>query len=144
MRPINDLFAASKIGRIEFCFFWKQKVQLKNKWSYINCRAFHATSYSTFCFENKRVPDDETKTQKNRPFIMGHPLFRVVTGPIFLNWSGPADPNFRPIRSGQLKNYFRLVKTGRPGQIRTAVNNRFRTFFVRLVGTVLRPYLTVL
>jgi hypothetical protein len=38
---------------------------------------------------------------------------RVVTGPKFLNRSGPAGSKFRPILSGWLKKLVRLVKIGK-------------------------------
>jgi hypothetical protein len=38
---------------------------------------------------------------------------RVVTGPKFLNWSGPAGSKFRPVLTGRLKKLPRPVKTGK-------------------------------
>ncbi len=38
----------SKSGPSKLCLFLKQEVQLQNKWSCVNCRAFRAVSYGMF------------------------------------------------------------------------------------------------
>ncbi len=44
------LFAASKFDRSKFHPFRNQNVQLLKKWSYVNCRAFHAAACCLFRF----------------------------------------------------------------------------------------------
>jgi len=43
------LFHMMKVWSPKFCPVWNQKVQVWNKWSCVNCRAFHAASYGIFC-----------------------------------------------------------------------------------------------
>ena len=38
----------SKFGPLRHCLFWKQEVQLRNKLSCVNCRAFRAVAYGMF------------------------------------------------------------------------------------------------
>jgi hypothetical protein len=65
------LLQCPKSGPSKLCPFWKQKVQLRNRWSCVNSRAFRAASYGMF--------------RSFMQFIMGlkinmsHPLWRSTT-----------------------------------------------------------------
>ncbi len=44
----DQFLQCPKSGPSKLCPFWKQKVQLWNWWSCVNCRTFHAASYGMF------------------------------------------------------------------------------------------------
>jgi len=44
----DQFLQCSKSGSSRLCIFWKQDVQLRNKLSCVDCRAFRAVSYSMF------------------------------------------------------------------------------------------------
>ena len=54
------------------CPFWKEKVQLENKWSYGNCKAFHTSSCGIFClFNTKLLRDEKLKSKKALDLSVG-------------------------------------------------------------------------
>ena len=45
---MRSVFTTAKVRSLKTLSILKKKVQLENKWSYGNCRAFHAASYGIF------------------------------------------------------------------------------------------------
>ena len=57
------LFRMMGVCSPRFCPVWNQKVQLWNKWSCVNCRAFHAASYGIFCLSIPCIKGSKTAMQ---------------------------------------------------------------------------------
>jgi hypothetical protein len=66
---------------------------------------------------------------------------------IHLEWRKRSSNIFSRYRLIQKRKHVQMNKSlhiDYPGRICTVVNDRFKQFFARLVGAVLRPYVTVL
>ncbi len=67
----DQFLQCPKSGPSKLCPFWKQKVQLWNRWSCVNCRAFRAASYGMFWSLMQCI--------KGRKINLSHPLWSSTT-----------------------------------------------------------------
>jgi len=57
------LFLMMEVWSSKFCPVWKQKMQLRDKCSCVNCRAFHAASYGVLCLSIPCIKGSKTAMQ---------------------------------------------------------------------------------
>ncbi len=57
------LFRIIEVWSPKFYPVWKQKIQLRNKWSCANCRAFHAALYDIFYLLISCIEESKTAMQ---------------------------------------------------------------------------------